>query len=208
MTHARKASALTRATHKLPRRAQDVIAPRYPWWDWGHRVMALTGRDDCGNWGPPRPRDLWFRWVSGSKAQTTRDYAVVRANPSEDWRVFDSQNDGHEIVIGWSFGPGRPNNVRDSLNGRAEIGLFRRWLFTEWAVSEWFGLRRWLYYKALRAAVSQRIPFACQATPPRESGGYDHWHCQERKRHNGPHRFRNYTWGGGPVQYAPTEVDR
>lgn len=208
---AHRPKALTTALRKhLPRRAFDALAPDRPWWDWGHRVMALTGRDDSGSWGVPRPRDLWFRKVNG-RMQTTRHYADVRANPSEDWRIFDSQNDGFEIIIGWWPHPahGRGGQIhRDGLDGRAEIELFRRWFFTEWAVSEWFGLRRWAYYKGLHAAVNQRIPFTCQVTPPRESGGYDHWHCQERKRHAGPHRFRNYTWDGGQVEYAPVETDR
>lgn len=186
----------------LARRLREVHGPRYPWWDWGHRLMALVGRDDTGSWSPPRPRDLWFRKVDG-KLQTTHHYADVRDNPSEDWRIFDSQNDGFEIVIGYWPAPGTHGNIhRSGIDGRDEIALFRRWMLTEWAVSEWFGLRRWLYYKGLHAAIHQRKPFTCKAVPPHGSGGYDHWHCQEPKRHAGPHRFRNYAWSDCGVEYV------
>jgi len=89
---------------------------------------------------------------------------------------------------------------------RRELALFRRWDFWECRVrAEWFGLRRWLYYRGLHGAVYLKKPFTCQAVPPRGSGGYDHWFCELRGKHD-THRYRAYTWGANRrVQHQPTE---
>jgi hypothetical protein len=199
-------------------RIVSVVGDRHPWWDWGHHVMALTGRYDAGNWSPPRVRDMWFRmdyeYGDGRKAKptrsrivTTNDYSEVRARNDGEWRIFDSQDDGHTIVIGYWPHPDDKGNIhRTGLDGRAEQRLFLRWMLWEGLVkAEWFGLRRWLYYRALHAAVERKIPFRCQVTPPPGSGGYRHWHCDRKKRHTGDHRFVNYTWAGGnaKVRFDP-----
>jgi hypothetical protein len=66
-------------------------------------------------------------------------------------------------------------------------------------------LRSWLYTQGLHAAVHTKKPFACQAAPPRGSGGYSHWHCGLKRRHAGPHRYNNYEWDPTKpsVEYAP-----
>lgn len=113
-----------RAEHgSLRRRLWAIVTDRRHWWNWGHPVMTLTGRENCGNYDSPRGR----------------------------------------------------------------------------------GVRRWIYLKALHAAVERKIPFTCQVTPDRNSGGYTHWHCQLKKRHEGKHRFGNYTWIGRDfqVEYEP-----
>lgn len=195
--------------HDLIRRVQTIRARRYRWYDWGHRVMVLVAREDGGSFdGIPRVRDLWFHQPDDSRRLVTaRDYADVRANPHAAWRVFDSQNDGHEIVIGW-WPNGHGNISRDGLSGRDEQRLFARWwIWDGWVKAEWCGLRRWLYFKALHAVVHERIPFACQVTPDRDSGGYDHWYCQLRRRHNGDHRYRNYTWAGPGSKAVHSPMD-
>jgi hypothetical protein len=44
-----------------------------------------------------------------------------------------------------------------------------------------------------------------QVTPARGSGGYDHWHCQLKRRHEGKHR---YTWigSGFGVEHEPADA--
>lgn len=186
------------------RRIQTIRARGYRWYDWGHRVMILIAREDGGSFdGVPRVRDLWF-YREGGRIHTTRDYADVRARPDIEWKVFDSQNDGFEVVIGW-WPNGHGGINQSGLEGRDEQKLFLRWfVWDSWIKAEWFGLRRWLYYKALHAVVHARIPFACQEVPDRNSGGYDHWHCQLGRRHTGKHRFNNGVWAaGGKIEHDP-----
>lgn len=194
-------------------RLHDLVARTRPWYDWGHPLMVLVGRYDSGDWGPPRVRDLWFRKEYVGKHQrfeTTRDSAVVRERNDGEWRIFDGQDDGHTIEIGFWPHPDSPNGQihRTGLDGRGEIQLFARWLIWDgWIKAEWFGLRRWLYYRGLHNAVEPYVPFTCRVVPERGSGGYTHWHCDLRPRHKGDHRYRNYTWPGPGtrVQYAPQE---
>lgn len=199
--------------------------------DWGHRLMALTGRNDTGSWGPPRGRDLYIRdeWVytdDHSKGEHQRHitrHAMTAwdgVKRGESWRTFDWQDDGMTLRVGWLGDDGR---LHDSgIDGRAELRLFRRWfLWDSWAKAEWFGLRRWLYYKGLSHAVDHRVPFTCGLTPPSGSGGYSHWHCDVRRpllailsgrrtQHDGPHRFNNYRWDEAEerVQYDPQPIGR
>jgi hypothetical protein len=196
-------------TNKFLHRIVVIRSRHYPWWDWGHRVMILVGRDDGGSYDVPRPRDLWFRHDAG-KLITTTDYSVVRKNNDGEWRIFDSQNDGHEVVVGYWPHPNGDGRIQQSgLDGRAEQRLFLRWFVWDgWIKADWFGFRRWLYYKALSAAVQHKIPFTCQQVPPPSSGGYSHWHCELRRKHHGDHRFRNYTWGSTKVQHAPKLVPK
>jgi hypothetical protein len=179
----------------LAHRLATLIIERRPWYDWGHRLMTLVGDYRTGSYETPRGRDLWYRFADENEARgriiTTHRYADVRATAGQDvsWRVFDVQDEGGTVQIGfWG------DRIAHYGMSRRELALFRRWDFWECrARGEWFGLRRWLYYKGLHAAVHQRIPFTCQQTPPRGSGGYNHWYCQLRGKHD-THRYRNYTW--------------
>jgi hypothetical protein len=189
-------------------RVHDLLAYRRPWYDWGHPLMILVGRYDAGTWGVPRVRDLWFRRERDGRLVATRDYTQVRGNNDGEWRIFDGRNDGHEIVIGYWPGPGVGGSIsRSGIDGRDEIRLFTRWLIWDgWVKAEWFGLRRWLYYRGLHNAVEPYIPFTCRIAPPPGSGGYKHWHCRLRPRHAGDHRYVNYTWPRRPgerVKYDP-----
>lgn len=217
------------------RRLRDVIGDHIPWWDWGHRLMALVGRNDTGSWGPPRVRDLYFlhEYEKGDLEtgkpgrawlRTTRDGMTAwdgrrgKHGREESWKAFDSQDDGMTIRVGWLGDDGRLHDT--GIDGRKEIALFRRWLLWDsWVKAEWFGLRRWLYYKGLHAAVEIKVPFTCQLVPPAGSGGYSHWHCTVRRpllavlagrrtAHDGPHRFGSYRWvgSGARVEYEPEPV--
>jgi hypothetical protein len=186
------------------------------WWDWGHPVMWLVGRYDTGSAGTPRGRDMWWiptEYVEGINASlvadfdqrfgcyVTKRYADVAATSDIDWRIFDLQDDGHTVKLGlWPNQPDHGGRIQslpwNELNHR-QVDLFLHWYLVDHKLkAQWLGLRSWAYYKALHAAVAQKIPFTCQAVPGRTAGGYSHWHCQLKKRHDGAHRFRNYTWDG------------
>lgn len=219
------------------RRFREVVLGQVGPADWPHRVMALVGRDDGGNWGPPRVRDLYLRTLYPSGPvkslrgtrpwlETTRD--AMRAwdgvrEQGEDWRCFDSQDDGTTVRVGYLGSDGRLHDT--GVQGTAELRAFRRWLLWDgWVVAEWLGLRRWLYYRALNLAVDRREAWTCQATPDEEAGGYSHWHCGVRvgvlgtirrrlgrtDLHDGGHRYKNYRWPGPGerVEYAPVDSSR
>ena len=208
----------------LRHRIYSAFSDHRNWWDWGHPLMALTGRESYGSWDVPRGWDLWFRHVAHKHRHTwltthpstrprfglltTTDYNTVKATNDGEWRIFDSQNDGFHIVIGYWPPPQSNGRIHPTgLDGRREQALFVSWLLWDgWIKTEWCGLRRWLYYRALHGVVHDRKPFTCQQTPPRGSGGYDHWHCQLRNHHSGPHRYHNMTWTnlpGAHVQHTP-----
>jgi len=93
-----------------------------------------------------------------------------------------------------------------------DVALLRRYL-RMWRRLDWFGLRSWLYAQGLHAAVHRKKPGACNAVPPHGHGGYDHWYCQRKRRHDGLHRVNSYVWGeiaGQPLgaTYAPEEATR
>lgn len=190
-----------------------LLRERHPWWDWGHRMMILVGRSWCGNWTEPRPPDIWYR--QGPTKRNRRGHyrttwVVVRSYDEyrrqveqghQDWKCIQVQDDGGTLAMGYY----------DSMNfyglSRSELPILFRFL-VRWALTDWLGIRRWLYFRALHSAVYQRKPFSCQAIPPKGSGGYDHWLCQEKKRHSGPHRFRNTAWDdNGLIRPAVERTD-
>lgn len=216
------------------RRFREVVLGGHGQDDWPHRVMALVGRDDSGNWGPPRVRDLYLRRLypngpvkslRGTRPwlETTRDgsYAWLGVKERhEEWRCFDSQDDGTTVRVGYLGDDGRLHDT--GVQGTAELRAFRRWLLWDgWVKAEWLGLRRWVYYRALHAAVDRRVRFTCQVTPDQNSGGYSHWHCGVqigllgtlRRRagrinlHTGAHRYRNYRWEGPGTRVSHAPVD-
>src|SRR5690349_4288400 len=54
--------------------------------------------------------------------------------------VFSFLNDSFEIGIGY------PNKWHCILR-RETIHKFIRWYLWQWSIGEWFGLRRWIWYK-------------------------------------------------------------
>jgi hypothetical protein len=206
-------------------RVYQIVSDRHPWWDWGHRVMWLTGRYDSGSAGWPRARDLYYvhpswlerfdqSWFAGSPTRlgfiTTTKTADVLAHRSVSWKIFDLQDGGRTLLLGWYPEPGSDGRIKPASIEGDEIRLFWHWYWIDHKLkAQWLGIRPWLYSKALTAAVHERKPFACQVTPEPGSGGYSHWHCQLKKRHTDPHRYNNYTWAGPgtSVAYDP-EVAR
>lgn len=202
-----KAMRLRKNTREggIAHRALTIAGDRHHWYDWGHRLMILVGDYRTGSYAAPRGRDLWYRFADENEAHgriiTTHHYADVRATDGQDvsWRIFDVQDDGGTVKLGfWG------ERITHYGISRRELALFRRWDFWECrARGEWFGLRRWLYFKGLHAAVYLKKPFACNAVPPRGTGGYSHWHCELQGKHD-VHRYRNYTWAQDTqrVQFA------
>lgn len=182
----------------LVHRLLTIAGDHHRWYDWGHRVMTLVGRwDGTGDYSTPRGRDLWYRFEHGESGRiiTTYSYADVRAMPNGEWKTLDVQDDGWTVMFGW-WG----DRVNFYGFSRPELRLFRRWDFWECrARGEWFGLRRWIFHKALHAAVHRKKPFACNLTPPRGTGAYSHWHCEVRGKHD-VHRFGNYSWRDGAAR--------
>lgn len=213
----------------LRSRTARAVAERGPWYDWGHPAMSLVGRYDSGNAGAPRGRDLWWvptEYVEGPFAQAhvaglevrhgcyvTSNYSdIMHSGPDVDWRIFDLQDDGHTVKIGlWPNLPEHDGRIQplpwQELKPRTSLRLFLEWYLVDHKVkAQWLGLRSWIYWKALHAAVAQRKPFSCATVPEPRSGGYSHWHCQLKKRHAGAHRYRNYVWSDGHVEHSPAEA--
>lgn len=201
------------------RRLAEVVRQR-PWWDWGHLLMALVGQDDCGNWSEPEPPTWYYRLGQGRRMWRTgypihplrtieviKDYTTFRErtdglNEDEmyEWKAICANQDG-QLVLGKQYWGGGFYGLT-----RWEARLLAKYL-RHWRRLDWWGARAWLYSQGLHAAVHQRKPLTCQAVPPKGSGGYSHWYCDQKRRHDGPHRFRNYVWWdtGGRVQHLPTD---
>lgn len=189
-------------------RVYDLLMMRFPWWDWGHRLMALVGDDFGGNWSEPSPPTWWYRlgtpkrmWRTGypihplSTFEIVTDYDEFRRRTeglNEDqmyeWKAICTDQDG-QLQLGHRYWGGNFYGLTDW-----ETRLLVRYLRMA-RRHDWWGIRSWLYKQGLEAAVHTRKPRACNEVPPRDSGGYDHWHCQLKRRHAGLHRFRSYTWG-------------
>lgn len=216
------------ADNTLRSRMAHGLGETHRWYDWGHMAMWLVGRYDSGSAGVPRGRDMWWvpvshvervaePWMANFEKRhgcyVTRRYEDVRDTQGlyVSWNIFDLQDDGTTVVIGrWPSSPDDDGRIQRLVGGmsRRQVRLFLRWyLWEHKAKAQWFGIRRWVYYKALHSVVNDKRPFSCQRTPDKGAGGYSHWHCQLRKRHKGEHRFRNYTWGGADarVEYAPRD---
>ncbi len=210
-------------SHKTPRdglrrRIFDLVSEHHRWWDWGHRLMILTGSDDGGNWGEPEPPTWFYRLgppkrmartkyprhpLSTFEIITTYDEFTHRTKGfNEDqmyeWKAICTNQDG-DLILGHRFWGG-------SFYGmpQCEVALLRRYL-RMWRRLDWFGARSWLYSQGLHAAINQKVPRTCQVSPPPGSGGYSHWFCDQKRKHTGPHRYRNYVWDPTKkhVEYAP-----
>lgn len=210
---------MSRFENKLRGRILDLVSARHLWWDVGHYGMILFGTNKCGNYSSPEPETWYYREIETRRSpitgyprpqfqiikdytEFTKIYEPLSEDDKYSWHTFTVHEDGHELILGRRY-------WGEAFYGlsRHEAKLLRRYL-RHWHRFTWFGLRTWLFEVSLHKAVNLKRPFACHVTPPRGAGGYSHWHCAERRRHKGEHRFRNYTWAGGDqdVQYNPNGV--
>lgn len=199
-------------SHRTPdngirRRLWCLANDRHRWWDWGHRLMVLTGTEHGGSWDAPSPPTWWYRAGAPKRMARTgypthplrtfhvvKDYDEFRSlteGLNEDgmyeWQAMCVDSDG-DMQLGHRYWGGSFYGMR-----KAETALLRKYL-RMWRRLDWYGLRSWLYSQGLHAAVHRSKPFACREVPPKGSGGYSHWHCELRRRHAGAHRFNSYTW--------------
>lgn len=100
----------------------------------GRWIMRTAGRDWCGSPDTPA-RDVSLR-------------IPYDEDPSE-YRVYTTNNDDFELWIGyqdqWRWHMSRKEALR--------LAWFIVWT---WRIkAEWFGLRRWAYYRGLHMAVGR-----------------------------------------------------
>lgn len=197
-------------------RIYSLTLCRDPWWQWGHRLMILTGTNEGGNWSEPEPPTWWYRRSETKRMWRTgyprvRSFEIIRGDYAEfqrrtdglnedqmyEWQALNISQDG-ELQLGHRYWGGSFYGMR-----KDEVHILRSYL-RAWHRMDWFGARSWLWSQGLHHAVNGYRPGACGVVPPRESSGYSHWHCECDRRHIGPHRFRAYEWvDGGDVVYVP-----
>ena len=200
----------------IRRRIYDLVSCHYPWWDWGHRMMIVTGSDwGGGNWSEPEPPVWYYRMVPGKRqwrtgyptrrpqiVKTYDEFMSITEGINKDsyehyeWRAICTSQD-NELHIGRMYWGG---NFYGLTYG--EMRVLVRWLM-RWEAINWFGLRTWLHKQGLHAAVETRKPFACNQSPPKGAGGYSHWLCHKKRGHEDPHSTGNYEWEDlGKVNYT------
>lgn len=105
------------------------------------RIMNAIGTDFGGSDSPPYPRALYYHFEGRRLIRDTKC--------DSETQVIASNNDGFEVWFGW--GDRWTHNM-----GQTEVRAFFWWLLWEWyAKARWFGLRRPIYYWALRRHVRQ-----------------------------------------------------
>lgn len=120
-----------------PKRARLLRFIRRPFWQ---RVYNLTGTDWGGNNSPPLVDKTILKYdFYEDKTQWN----------NEAYSVVTYVDDGHEIGMGYG------HEWKFFIERKAFAKVVRRYIFI-WAWHNWFGLRNWLYFKALHNIVSKR----------------------------------------------------
>lgn len=126
------------STDKHPRSARFKRFVFRPFWQ---RVYNVTGRDWLGNNSPP-----------------LTDITILKYDVYEDRSQWDNEaysvvsliEDGHEVWFGYH------NEWKWHLDRKTFNKVIRKYLWIQvW--HNWFGLRHWLYFKALHKIVNKRI---------------------------------------------------
>ena len=141
---------------------EPMIAERPTWrtrlQNRGYRFLqwALEDQADKGLGGPPND------W----RAVTVVDRRESSPGCQKS-HTMGFTNDAFELVIGTTYDEGKTHDSVNNLIIRVEP--FRKlalWYLWRWAWGEWFGLRRWLFYKWLHWKVQgyerQKAAWAAQ----------------------------------------------
>lgn len=113
---------------------------------------------------------LAYRLVSDENEHVPLNWASITVDDQGCKRVFAFLNDSSEIGIGW------PSEWHATIR-REAIHKFIRWYLWKWGWGEWFGLRRWIFYKL----IHRRVERMRRQLPPQ-----------------GTHRFGDYRRDGPP----------
>lgn len=101
-------------------------------------------------WMKWKPERMIYRWLSEDwcgNENVPLDHRTLYAQEKNGCEyVFSFLNDSFEIGIGY------PNKWH-GIYRREVINKFIRWYLWQWSVGEWFGLRRWIWYKMLNRRV-------------------------------------------------------
>lgn len=99
---------------------------------------------------PDSPERLLYRLLSEKwcgNEMVPLDHRTLRVPNDGCEYVFGFLNDSFEIGIGW---PDRWHGIYR----REVIHRFIWWYLRQWVFGEWFGLRRWIWYKLLNRRVN------------------------------------------------------
>ena len=103
------------------------------------RIMEFVGQDRFGDGEAMPPEARALRYVVERKS-----IRRVEQREVAEHQVIASNNDGFELWLGW-------NSRWDTHLREPEVRALFWWLLWEWfGRARWFGLRRPLYYWALR----------------------------------------------------------
>lgn len=94
-----------------------------------NRLFELLSTEWCGNDSPPlRYKKLTYgrKWGGESIVSFENDSGELGFGYPDKWKMFIDRKDFHIIV---------------------------RWYLKQWSWGEWFGLRRWIWYKLLHRRV-------------------------------------------------------
>lgn len=108
-------------------------------------IMRLTGSDRFGDgqFMPPEPDPLRYI-VHDQTIERVKAYS-----PNPEVRFVTSGNDGFELWMG------TPHRWIHHMSAH-EVALLTRWLIVHWYIrARWLGLRRPLYYWALRRSIAK-----------------------------------------------------
>jgi hypothetical protein len=114
------------------------MTPSFDKWIYEH-----LGDEWCGNVVPPNDhQSLYF------DMNTYRTLREVPEGCSHDIHVISWSEDACSLWIG------SMDEWHTHFPRHAALKL-TRWLLWRWAVGEWFGLRRWLWFQALQRIVDR-----------------------------------------------------
>ena len=119
--------------------------------DWPHRIMNLVGSHFGGNAAPPGDwMALRYNYESAEGGRGCADSAALPR--SLHYSCASITDDGFVVMFGYCHEWKWSMSFRDALR-------FALWMvFRVWAVEQWFGLRRWIYYRALHETVKPYYP--------------------------------------------------